>query len=43
MLARHTHKKTVKGKEVTVLNVRFAGTKDRKSACVCEFIYLFAE
>ena len=42
-LARHAHKKTVKGKEVTVLRVRFAGTKDRESARVCEFIYLFAE
>lgn len=35
--------KSVKGKEVTVLNIRFEGTKDRESARVSEFIYLFAE
>ena len=42
ILAR-ARKKSVKGKEVTVLNIRFEGTKDRESARVSEFIYLFAE
>ena len=35
--------KSVKGKDVIVLNIRFEGTKDRESARVSEFIYLFAE
>ena len=42
VLAR-ARQKSVKGKEVTVLNIRFEGTKERESARVSEFIYLFAE
>ncbi len=43
LLSRLARKKCVKGEEVTVLPVRFEGTKDRESARVAEFIYLFVK
>ena len=43
LLARHARKKQAQGKEVTVLNITFAGSEKEESARVAEFIYLYAE
>ena len=42
-LVARARKKRVKGKEVTVLSVRFEGSKEKESARVCEFIYIFTK
>ena len=42
-LVARARKKRVKGEEVTVLCVRFEGSKEKESARVCEFIYIFTK